>query len=72
MTETVKEGQLYRECSEKVKFPRIIRVKRLREMGSISYVFFVAENQAAMSVHPNGGFMPLSSFPAEWTPYAGN
>ena len=67
----IKEGELYRECDPKVKFPRIIKVRKIAQMGSLSYVFFVAENQAAKAIHPNGGFMPVDSFPTLWEPFKG-
>jgi hypothetical protein len=65
----VKEGDLYKERDEKEKHPRIIRVKRIEKMGPLTYVFFMAENQPAQSIHPNGGFMPLDSFFTLWAPY---
>jgi len=64
----VKEGELYRERDPKVKFPRIIKVRKIAQMGSLSYVFFIAENRAAQAIHPNGGFMPVDSFPSVWEP----
>jgi hypothetical protein len=66
----VKEGQLYKERTKGVKFPRIIKVRKVEKMGSgsLDYVFYMAENQAAMAAHPNGGFIPLESFLEVWTP----
>ena len=65
----VKQDSLYREIDEKTSFPRVIRVKRIADMGSTPYVFYVAVNNAAMAAHPNGGFMPLDSFSTLWIPY---
>jgi hypothetical protein len=62
----VKEGQLYKEKTPGVKFPRIIRVRKIEIMGSLPYVFYMAENQAAQAIHPNGGFIPLESFLKVW------
>lgn len=66
----VKEGNLYTETERPkgTRFPRIIRIKRIEKMGPSMYVFFMAENQAAQSAHPNGGFMPLDSFLTVWSP----
>lgn len=64
----VKEGELYKERDPKVKFPRIIKIRKIAPMGSLSYVFFVAENQAAQAIHPNGGFVPVESFLTLWQP----
>lgn len=64
----VKEGELYKERRERVKFPRVIRVRKVAKMGPLTYVFYMAENQAAQSVHPNGGFIPLDSFLDVWMP----
>ena len=64
----VKEGELYKERREGVKFPRVIRVRKIAKMGPMTYVFFMAENQAAQSAHPNGGFIPLDSFFTLWAP----
>jgi hypothetical protein len=66
----VKAGQSYKERTKGVKFPRIIKVRKIEKMGSgsLDYVFFMAENQAAQAAHPNGGFIPLESFLEVWTP----
>ena len=64
----VKEGELYKERNEGMKHLRIIRVRKLAKMGSLMYVFFMAENQKAQSIHPNGGFLPLESFFEMWAP----
>jgi hypothetical protein len=66
----VKEGQLYKERTKGVKFPRIIKVRKVEKMGSgtLDYVFYMAENQAAQAAHPNGGFIPLESFLDIWAP----
>lgn len=64
----VKEGTLYKERTKGIKFPRIIRVRKINKMGPMTYVFYMAENQAAMQAHPNGGFIPLESFLEVWTP----
>ena len=69
METQVKEGDLFKERTEKEKHPRIIRIKRVEKMGPLTYVFFMAENTAAQSIHPNGGFIPLDSFFTLWTPY---
>lgn len=68
METQAKEGGLYTECTEGVKFPRVIRVKRIEKMGPLTYVFFEAANQAAQAAHPNGGFIPFDSFSLVWTP----
>ena len=68
MKTEVKEGELYKERNEGIKYPRIIRVRKLAKMGSLKYVFFMAENQKAQSIHPNGGFLPLDSFFDLWVP----
>ena len=68
MKTAVKEGELYKERTAGVKFPRVIRVRKLAKMGDLMYVFFMAENQRAQSIHPNGGFVPVDSFFDEWTP----
>ena len=64
----IKEGQLYRDRDPKAKFPRIIKVRKIAQMGSLSYVFFVADNQAAKAIHPNGGFIPAETFLSVWEP----
>ena len=69
MQETpVKEGELYKERKQGVKFPRVIRVRKISKMGPSTYVFYMAENQSAQSAHPNGGFIPLETFLEVWTP----
>ena len=69
MEAQVKEGELYKERNETARFPRIIRVRKIAKMGSLAYVFFMAENQTAQAAHPNGGFIPLESFLDTWAPY---
>ena len=64
----VKEGELYKERKQGVKFPRVVRVRKIAKMGPVDYVFFMAENQVAQAAHPNGGFIPLDSFFTVWTP----
>jgi hypothetical protein len=64
----IKEGELYKERKEGIKFPRVIRVRKISKMGPQTYVFYMAENQAAQSAHPNGGFIPVDSFFALWAP----
>ena len=64
----VNEGQLYKERSKDAKFPRIIRVRKIAKMGTLTYVFYMAENQSAQSAHPNGGFIPVESFFEVWVP----
>ena len=66
--EEIKEGELYKERNSGVKFPRIVRVRKIAQMGPMIYVFYMAENQAAMAAHPNGGFIPLESFLTLWKP----
>lgn len=68
METPVKEGELYKERRPGVKFPRVIRVRKIAKMGPMNYVFFMAENQAAQSAHPNGGFTPIKSFLTVWEP----
>ncbi|HEX9758276.1 MAG TPA: hypothetical protein VGB26_10840 [Nitrospiria bacterium] len=69
METQVKEGELFKDRNEKEKHPRVIRIKRVEKMGPLTYVFFMAENQAAQAIHPNGGFIPLDSFFKLWAPY---
>jgi hypothetical protein len=64
----IKEGTLYKERDPNVKFPRIIKIRKIAQMGSLSYVFFMADNQAAKAIHPNGGFVPVDSFLKVWEP----
>lgn len=64
----VKEGQLYREKGD-VKFPRVVRIRKVEKIGPRDYVYIEAQNQAAMAAHPNGGFLPLESFFTVWIPY---
>jgi len=64
----IKEGALFKERTKGVKFPRIIKVRKIGKMGPLTYVFYMAENTAAMSAHPNGGFIPLETFLEVWTP----
>jgi hypothetical protein len=68
MEPKIKDGALYRETDKQVKFPRIIRVKKLAEIGPLTYVYFMAENQAAQAIHPNGGFLPIDNFLRVWEP----
>ncbi|HEY4485363.1 MAG TPA: hypothetical protein VI702_03445 [Nitrospiria bacterium] len=67
-TKQIKEGELYKERAPGVKFPRIVRIRKIAPMGPLSYVFYMAENQAAMAAHPNGGFIPFESFLTLWEP----
>ncbi len=69
METEVKEGSLFKERNDKEKFPRVIRIKRVEKLGPMTYVFFMAENQKAQAIHPNGGFIPLDSFFQIWAPY---
>ena len=64
----VKEGTTYQERSDTMKFPRVIRVKKITKIGPNPYVYFMAENQRAQSIHPNGGMIPLEVFLDVWTP----
>jgi hypothetical protein len=64
----VKEGQLYQERTEGAQYPRVIRVKKITNIGPNPYVYFMAENQRAQSIHPNGGMIPLNTFLEVWTP----
>lgn len=68
MEKKVQEGSLYKERTAGVKFPRIIRVKKIEKIGTADYVYFMAQNQAAQIIHPNGGFIPLDSFLTAWAP----
>ena len=63
----VKEGQLYRERTNGVKYPRIVRVRKVTNIGPNPYVYYMAENSAAQAIHPNGGMIPLSGFLEVWT-----
>lgn len=67
-TVEIKADALFRERNDNVKFPRIIRVRKIDKMGATDYVFFMAENTAAMAAHPNGGFVPKDSFLLSWQP----
>ena len=62
----VKEGQLYQEREEGKKFPRVIRIKKITNIGPNPYIYFMADNQRAQSIHPNGGMIPLSAFLEVW------
>ena len=53
---------------EGIKFPRVIRVKKITNIGPNPYIYFMAENQRAQSIHPNGGMIPLDAFLEVWTP----
>ena len=64
----VKEGELYKERKQGVKFPRVVRARKITKMGPLTYVFYMAENQVAQAAHPNGGFIPLESFLTVWAP----
>lgn len=64
----VKEGGLYQDADIKAKFPRIIKIKKITEMGSQQYVYYVADNEAAKAIHPNGGMIPMDSFLDAWGP----
>ena len=66
--EQIKEGELYKERKPGVKFPRIVRIRKIAPMGPLTYVFYMAENQAAQAAHPNGGFIPFESFLTLWEP----
>lgn len=68
----VREGSLFRERTPGVKYSKVIRVRKVGKMGQLLYVFFMAENQAAQSAHPNGGFIPLDSFLTVWEPLDAN
>jgi hypothetical protein len=65
-------GALFKERTSGVKFPRIIRVRKIEKMGPLDYVFYMAENQAAQAAHPNGGFTPKSAFLQLWQPADSN
>ncbi len=68
MAETeVKEGQTYEESGKGVKFPRIIKIRKVTELSKRQYVYYVAENETAKAIHPNGGFTPLDSFVTMWS-----
>jgi hypothetical protein len=66
MKNQIKEGELYQERTQGVKYPRIIRIRKVAKMGPGDYVFFMAENQVAQAAHPNGGFIPIESFLDAW------
>ena len=68
MAAEIKAGTLYRETDKQVKFPRIVKIKKLAEIGPLTYVYFMAENQAAQAIHPNGGFLPIDNFLRVWEP----
>ena len=68
----IREGSLFKERTPGVKFPKVIRVRKVGKMGPLIYVFFMAENQAAQAAHPNGGFIPLDSFLTVWIPLDAN
>ncbi len=68
MAETeIKEGQIYQESEAKVKFPRIIKIRKVTELAKRQYVYYIAENECAKAIHPNGGFTPLDTFTSVWT-----
>lgn len=64
----VKEGELYQERDKTAKHPRIIRIKRVTDIGPNKYVYYMAENPVAQSMYPNGGMIPMAEFFNEWAP----
>lgn len=68
MSAEVKVGTKYKEKNAAVKFPKIITVRKIQEIGSITHVQFMAENAAAQAAHPNGGFTPIETFLDVWEP----
>lgn len=71
METTAKVGQVFIERASGVKFPRIVKLRKIEKFGALDYVYFMAENQAAQTIHPNGGFTPMESFLKSWKPYDG-
>lgn len=68
MSKQISVGDLYTERKNGVKFPRIIRIRKLEKIVSEDYVYFMAENEVAKAIHPNGGFVPLDGFKMAWKP----
>jgi hypothetical protein len=64
----VKEGDLFQERTEGAKYPRIVRVRKVTDIGPNAYVYYMAENPAAQAIFPNGGMIPLSEFVKVWAP----
>ncbi|HEY5649260.1 MAG TPA: hypothetical protein VIU33_07150 [Nitrospiria bacterium] len=68
MSAEIKPGNVYQEKAEGIKFPKKVKVRKIQTMGKLEYVQFMADNAAAQSAHPNGGFIPLASFLKVWEP----
>lgn len=71
MSAEIKVGNLYKQKTVKkdgIKFPKIVKIRKIQEMGKITHVQFMADNAAAQSAHPNGGFIPIESFLTLWEP----
>ena len=64
-----KVGDAFKERTEGVKHPRVVKIRKIEKFGSLDYVYFMADNQAAQIIHPNGGFTPLENFLTVWEPY---
>jgi hypothetical protein len=67
----VKEGALFQERDKTAKHPRIVRIKKVTNIGPNPYVYYMAENPAAQAIHPNGGMIPLAGFLDVWAPVKG-
>ncbi len=66
MSAEISVGNKYKEKTEGIKFPKIVKVRKIQDMGKITHVQFMADNPAAQSAHPNGGFIPIESFLKVW------
>lgn len=67
----IKEGDLFRERTPGEKHPRIVRIRKVTDIGPNPYVYFMAENPSAQAIHPNGGMVPLDGFMEGWEPFKG-
>ena len=68
MTNKINVGDLYQERTEGKKHKRLIHIRKVEKIGSQDYVYFMADNEAAKAIHPNGGFVPLDGFLMAWEP----
>ena len=51
MSSEIKVGNLYKEKDPGVKFPKIVKIRKIQDMGGITHVQFMADNAAAQSAH---------------------
>lgn len=68
MAVEITEGKKYKEKNPAIKFPKVVKVRKIQNLGKITHVQFMAHNAAAQAAHPNGGFIPIDSFLKVWEP----